>query len=341
MTNTFGTIIVKFFRKHLINEKGCSSNTINSYSDCIRLLILYCCKNLNVNADQLNLEDIDKNIILNFLDFIEKERCALPSTRNQRLAAIKTFFRFLALEEPEMLVVCERVCDIKIKKTEHKVVTSMNLEEVTAILNSPGNDSNSDIRDKTILMLLHNTGARVQEIVDIDIINLDLGVAPQVLLTGKGKKQRIIPLWDKTVDLLLLYLNVRQADSEEKALFLNAKSKRIGRFGIDYIIKKHKKNAEKECPTLAKIKISPHVFRHTTALFLIQSGADIVTVKEWLGHVDIKTTCMYLEINIEMKRVALAKCPAPTTDKAEMSPQWQQPEILDFLENLSKSSALC
>ena len=340
MTNTFGTIIVKFFRQHLINEKGCSSNTVSSYSDCIKLLINYCCKTSGVHADQIILEDINENIILDFLDYLEKERASLPITRNQRLGAIKTFFRFISTVEPEMLMVCERICTIKQKKTEKKLIVGMTKEEVEAIINSPNGNSVSEIRDKAMLMLMYNTGARVQKIVDISITDLNLGKVPQVLLTGKGRKQRIIPLWVETVDALTAYIDIRELSAcSTEALFLNSKAQRIGRFGIDYIVKKHKKTAEKKCPSLTEIKISPHLFRHTTALLLIQSGVDIVVVKEWLGHADIKTTCVYLEINIEMKREALVKCPAPQTEKTTMTPQWEQPGIIDFLKSLSSSSA--
>jgi site-specific recombinase XerD len=297
-----------------------------------------------VHADQIILEDINENIILDFLDYLEKERASLPITRNQRLGAIKTFFRFIAAMEPEMLRICENICAISLKKTEKKVIVSMTQQEVEAIINSPDGNSVSDLRDKAMLMLMYNTGARVQEIADISITDLNLGKAPQVLLTGKGRKQRIVPLWVETVDALNAYIGIRQQSAcRAEALFLNSKKQRIGRFGIDYIVKKHKKNAEKQCPSLTEIKISPHIFRHTTALLLIQSGVDIVIVKEWLGHADIKTTCSYLEINIEMKREALAKCPAPKTENTVTTPQWQQPGIIDFLKSLSCSSsaALC
>ena len=214
----------------------------------------------------------------------------------------------------------------------------MTTEEVWSIINAPDTNTVNGSRDKALLMLLYNTGARVQEIVDLNIDNMNLNQLPQVLLTGKGKKQRIVPLWRETADTIQNYLDLRiKAGIEEKILFLNSKQLRIGRFGIDYIVKKYKNYAAVHSPSFLKKNISPHIFRHSVALHLIQSGVDIVTVKEWLGHADIKTTCMYLEINIEMKRKALEKCPPPAENNKENIPKWKDEKIMTFLLNMGKA----
>ena len=341
--NTFGTLIFSFFRNYLLNRKGCSPNTIASYSDCIRLLINYFLKQNNKKVEQIVIEDFSAEFVLDFLDKIEEK--VLPITRNQRLAAIKTFFRFLAEQEPELIGTCEKICAIPAKKTEHKIIKSMEVQQVRAIINAADTTTVNGARDRAILLFLYNTGARVQEIVDLNIneLNIEKVNIEQVLLTGKGRKQRIVPLWKETIEAIQHYLNIRQKDDiNSEILFLNRDSFRLTRFGIGYIIEKYKKIAEKKCLSLQKMTVSPHVFRHTTALHLIQSGVDIVTVKEWLGHADLKTTSMYMEINIEMKRQALEKCPAPDV-KQSNTKNWKQPEMMKFLQELSKvkQSALC
>lgn len=335
---TFGTLIVNFFRHYLANQNGYSKNTIASYSDCIRLLINYACETLGVSFDKLSIEAITDTLVLDFLDYLETERNNAPRTRNQRLMAIKTFFRFLALQDPELTETCDRICAIKAKRTEHNVIDSLELFEVQAFLEVPDTSTIWGARDSALLLLLYNTGARVQELADLKVKDLRLDAPLQVTITGKGKKQRIVPLWDETADAIRHYLALREAKGiESDKLLLNTRRENISRFGINHIIDKYRKLAQKKCPSLASKKITPHTFRHTTALHLIQSGVDITVVAEWLGHVDIKTTHLYANINIEMKRKALEKCKAPNVDKSmksKIEPQWQDPDILNYLDNI-------
>ncbi len=343
---TFGTLIVNFFRKFLANQNGCSKLTIASYSDCIKLLINYACKSLCVSFDKLDIEAITAELVFDFLNHLETTRNNAPQTRNQRLAVIKTFFRFLALQDPMLTRTCERICAINAKRTEHKVVEPLEASEVEAFLEVIDPSTLWGARDNALLLLLYNTGARVQELADLKVEHLRLDVPLQVTITGKGRKQRIVPLWDETVDAIREYFDLRKAKGiESDKLFINTRGEKISRFGINYTIDKYRKLAQKSCPTLEKKKITPHTFRHTTALHLIQSGVDITVVKEWLGHADIKTTNLYVEIDIEMKRKALEQCKAPRARnqiKPEITPQWQDPEVLNYLENLSRQgAALC
>lgn len=341
---TFGTLITSFFSSYLANQKGCSRETITSYSDCIRLLIKYSCEHLELTIDKLAINMITEELILDFLDYLEQERNNTPKTRNQRLAAIKTFFRFTAGQEPNLIEVCERVCNISKKKTAHKLIESLENDEVKAIMNQPNTNKLNGLRDKALLTLLYNTGARVQEVVDLNISNLNLENPKQVVLTGKGNKERIIPLYQETVDAINAYLNLRKKTGlQSNVLFLNADGKRITRFGIGYLVKEYVAKAAKKCPSLANKRVSTHTFRHTIALHLIQSGVDITVVKEWLGHASIKTTSLYVEINIQMKRKALEACPPPTTSSQteEKPPEWHNAPVLVFLQQLSRKAALC
>lgn len=192
-------------------------------------------------------------------------------------------------------------------------------------------------------MLMYNTGARVQELVDLTLADLRLRAPTQVLLTGKGRKQRVVPLREETVEAIRHYGELRKAARISSERFLiNARVKPITRFGIGHLVTKHTRIAAASCPSLRVRNVTPHTFRHTTALHLIQAGVDIVTVREWLGHADIKATMQYLEINLEMKRQALEKCPPPDVNlPLPEQPKWPRSDILKFLNGLSRAAALC
>lgn len=341
---TLGSLIVTFFRNYLANQKGYPENTISSYSDCIRLLLSYACDRLKVTFDKLDLKQLTDQLILDFLDYLEKERGNKATTRNQRLGAIKTFYRFLALQDPTLTAVCERVCAISAKKTEHKVIATLDKDEIKQMLAAVTADTLLGARDQALLTMLYNTGARVQELVDLDVSDLRMEEPLQVLLTGKGRKQRIVPLYEETVAAIHHYLKLRdQAGIQSKVLFLNSRGQRITRFGIGYIVSKYAAQAARKSPSLNGKKVTPHMYRHSMALHMIQSGSDISVVKEWLGHANLKTTSLYVDIDIEMKRKALEACPppaAPRTGEPE-KPLWHDPDLLPFLQSLSRRAALC
>jgi len=341
---TLGTLIVSFFRNYLVNQKGYPQNTVASFSDCIKLLILYSCDHLDVEIDKLDLNHFTDDLILDFLDHLENERGNTVATRNQRLATIKTFFRFLALQNPTFIAVCERVCAISAKKTVHKVIESLENDEVAAIFTAVKADTLWGARDQALFFMLYNTGARVQELVDLNLSDLRMEKPYQVLLTGKGQKQRITPLYPETIAVIQHYIKLRdQSRFESEALFVNSKGERITRFGIRFIVKKYASLAAESTPSLKAKNVTPHTFRHTTALHMIQSGNDITVVCAWLGHADIKTTNIYVDINNEMKRKALETFPPPSAPQTKESnePHWHDPPILAFLNDISRPGTLC
>ena len=341
MKTTLGHLLVSFFRSHLAARRNCSPNTIASYSDCIRLLLQYACAQLHVHVDQLSLEDLTDQIILDFLDHLEQDRGNAATSRNQRLGAIKSFYRFLAQQEPLLLPVCERVGAIHAKETAHKLIPSLDAEQVQAILQAPDPDTAHGRRDRALLLMLYNTGARVQELCDLSVADLRREAPAQVLLTGKGRKQRLVPLWPETVQALEQYLHTRPPEQlQNPPLFLNSHGHRLSRFGVRHLVRRYAALAARRCPSLRQRQVTPHTFRHTTALHLLQSHADIVTVKDWLGHADIKTTSQYVEIDLNLKRQALDRCPPPSLLPGHQKPHWTAPEILSFLTQLSKRSAL-
>jgi len=342
MKHTLSYLITHFFRSYLTHELGVSQNTIESYSDTLRVLITYQCKKCNKHPEELEIQMLDTESILDFLDYLEHDRGNSESTRNQRLAAIKSFFHYAARETPELMLPNERIQAIRSKKTDHKPPPSLTVEQVHAILDSINTSPLIGLRDKALIQLLYNTGARVQEIADLRISDLRVERPATVTLTGKGRKTRTIPLWDETVQHIQAYLQAREHNGiHSDHLFLNNKAEPITRFGIGRRIALHAKNAEKECPSLKELTITPHLFRHSTALHLIETGNDITIVKEWLGHASIKTTSQYIEVSLARKRNALEKFPPPGGSDPSEKPEWKEPDILDFLTSLSGKRKLC
>lgn len=332
MNMTFSYLVSTFFTSYLTHERGLSLNTIASYSDCMRLLVNYTCKRFAIEVEAIDLRIIEPDLVLEFLDHLEQQRDNGPVTRNQRLAAIKAFFHFLARHVPELLLQNERIQAIKLKQTDHRPPPSLTLEEVAALIAAPDPQTLCGARDKALLQLMYNTGARVQELADLTFDDLRFDQPPSVTLTGKGRKTRIIPLWQETVSVLAYYRKVRkEAGVDSSHVFLNIKDAPLTRFGIGRRLDKYAKTAAARCPSLQGRRVTPHVFRHTTALHLIESGNDITIVKDWLGHADIKTTSQYVEVSVERKRKALEKMPPPDGGMPPEAPQWKQPDLLKFL----------
>ena len=339
MTITFSYLVTTFFTSHLSAELGLSDNSIASYSDCMKLLIDYVCKRFKIQPEAIDLSTITSELVLDFLHSLEKKRGNGPATRNQRLAAIKTFFHFIARHIPELMQTNERIQAIKLKRTEHLPPPSLTAEEVAAILTTPDQQTLIGARDAALLQLLYNTGARVQELADITMSDVHAGSAPSVTVTGKGRKTRAIPLWQETVDAISRYVDFRKQEGiESEHLFINPKGDPLTRFGIGRRVVLHATTAANHCPSLQGRSITPHTFRHTTALHLIEANNDIAVVKDWLGHADIKTASQYLEVSIERKRKAIEKLPPPDGGLPPESPQWRQPDILKFLNRCSRQA---
>jgi len=332
---------IRFFLiQFLSNERGLSVNTILAYRDALKLLLKYCADYMKIKVDKLPCDQIDDEIVRKFLDYLEQVRGCTPSTRNARLAALKTFFYYLGCEVPESLDNSQKINAIPQKKVPHKTVDYLDPDELDAIIDSIDIATRNGLRDKALLLLMHNTGARVQEIVDIKLNDLRLDAASQVKLTGKGEKERVCPLWKDTIDAIKAYISERKPKQDnENHLFLNDRGESITRFGIRYIIKKYTDKAIKRQPSLKNKKVSPHTFRHTTAMHLLQAGNDLNVVRLWLGHADLNTTHMYIEINMKMKKEILSKTQPPRLKQEKK--RWQRPKILEWLDELCREVELC
>ena len=339
MNLTFSYLVTRFFSSYLANERNLAQNTIASYSDCMRLLIDYACTHLAVSADKLRTEMFTRDLVLGFLNSIESVRNNSAATRNQRLTAIKTFFQFLARTAPELMHINECIQAIRPKSTDHKPPPSLTRAEVDAIIAVIASDTLLGARDRALVQTCYNTGARVQEIADLKIADVRVDGPPTVTLTGKGRKCRTIPLWPETVHMIQHYLELReQMGIQSDHLFISNRGTPLTRFGISRRITLHAQRATRTCPSLGDRPVTPHVFRHTTALHLLEATGDITIARDWLGHADMKTTSQYIEVSVERKRQALDKVPAPASSGQAQPAKWRTSPLLDFLTKLSRTT---
>jgi site-specific recombinase XerD len=337
MNHPLASYLKRFFSHYLPVQKGLSPHTLAAYRDAVKLLLGYLADTLKLSVDALTVEAITAARVSDFLDHLEQVRGCRTVTRNARLAAIRSLFAFIAREEPVLMPQCQAIRTIPLKRAEHNTVEYLEEDEMQAVLDAVNIDSRTGVRDRALLMVLYNTGARVSEIVGLTQNDLRLdGACAQVKLLGKGRKPRICPLWPETAEALEAYLQQRHpAQPATEPVFLNANGLPITRFGIRYITRKY--GARALPPSSHKV-VNPHSVRHTTAIHLLRAGNDINMVSFWLGHADINTTHIYVEIDMEMKRNMLAKAGAPSVDR---KPPWQRPDILQWLRNLTKRPELC
>jgi integrase/recombinase XerD len=332
---TVGSLIYQFFEYHLKAEKGLSPASVRSYRDGIRLFLLFLAKQLRCTVTKLSLEDLKADHVRAFLTYLEDERDNHTRSRNQRLAMLHTFFAFAAGQAPELLREAERVAGIPRKRTQPPPTQYLERDEVEALFTKLPTVGRMALRDRAVLLFLYNTGARAAEVVGLTIEDLSLHPQPRVNLHGKGDKWRACPLWPETARLLSEMLKSRRQPADPKArLFLGNTDKPLTRFGLYKLVRRHTgsiHNAACHRP------ISPHVFRHTTAVHLLEAGVEVNVIRGWLGHVSLDTTNRYAEINIRMKQEALDACRLPSKSLAEppRKPVWQSdPRLLDWLSSL-------
>lgn len=330
--------VQSFFQDYLARQRGLSQNTVLSYRDCLKLLLGFVFEKTGIPVDKLSIIDFKVAEISAFLDHLENIRGNSTQTRNYRLAAIHAFFRFVGSQNPMVLAQCQQICSIPVKRTAHKAIQYLEYEELRAILDCVDRDSKNGLRDYAIFLFMYNTGARVQEVVNLREDDIRFITPQQVRLTGKGRKERACPLWHETVVALQNYLQKKGSDlPQDQMVFLNSNGVPITRFGIRYLLRCYADKAIKSCPSLKNKTITPHTMRHTTAMHLLQSGNDIFVIKDWLGHASVETTHGYVEINMKMKRAALETCQVPSLNStAKRQAKWMEPDILRWLDDLSQ-----
>lgn len=334
--NDFATYLTKFLSYHLPEICNLSKNTISSYCDTFRLFLGYCRDTEEMIIDKLKISDIKATLIERFLDWLSSERKVSDTTRNQRLAAIHSFVRYIQADFPMHLSEFGRILDIKSRKTASKVVNWLTKDEMHSILSSPDESTKLGRRNTVILTLLYDTGARVSELCELKVRDIRLDEPAHVRLIGKGRKIRLVPVMPATAKLLETYLKENRLTGSEKMdfpLFINRDGSQFTRAGIGYILRKAAEQVAEDTGRPMK-NLTPHMLRHTKAMHTYDAGANIIYVRDILGHSDIKTTNIYARTSLKQKREALAK----VSDMVEPElPIWtKDPDMLDWLKNYGR-----
>lgn len=329
-SNQVGPLLQNFFLEFLCNHKRVSPQTIASYRDTFRLFLEFIRDKQRIEPVAVSIKDMGVAVILSFLDYLEQSRHNSIRSRNLRLAAIRSFFRLVALRDPANVSQAAQVLAIPVKRTDHRLIKALARTEMEAILAAPDLSQWSGRRDHALLLTLYNTGARVSEITALEQAQCCFGVQSFLHFHGKGRKERAVPLWTKTARALQAWFK-ELSTCQASLAFVNARGKKLTRNGVDYILKQAVKRATNECISLRDKKITPHVIRHSTATHLLQAGADISVIALWLGHESIETTHIYLEDDLTMKERALNKLAPAGTEVPRFK---AKDEVLAFLATL-------
>jgi integrase/recombinase XerD len=333
-TRPLGPLVHSFFLDHLVTVKGLRPASIRSYRDTIRLLLCFIAEQKGTKITKLGLEDLSFEQVLGFLRYLEDNRHNHVRTRNQRLAALHTLFDYIAGREPEMLGICQQVAAIPMKRAAPAETHFLERDEVQALLRGLPSTGRLALRDHALLLFLYNTGARVQEVADLRGGHLELGEAAVVRLHGKGDKWRTCPLWRQTAQLLAELLDTStEPPTAQTPVFCSATGQALTRFGIYKIVRRHAGHLD---DARTNRTVSPHIFRHTAAMHLLESGVEVNVIRGWLGHADLTTTNRYAEINTRTKIEALRHTEPPDASAGSRPhPIWRSDEsLLNWLSSL-------
>jgi site-specific recombinase XerD len=325
-------LLHSFFHEWLVQQRNISHHTVLSYRDSWRLFLRFVAGRKNKSVSHLGLTDLTEPEVLAFLQYAEKERKTSIGTRNCRLAGLRSFFHFVAEREPLVAAQCAEILRIPTKRAPQGTLCHLEDNEVSAILDQPNRSTVEGQRDHVLLAVLYNTGARIQEALNINPRALRLESPSHVRLFGKGRKERICPLWPETVALLKALLR-KQPRGEDESIFVNRYGRPLGAAGVRFKLKHYVEAAGRDTPSLIGKRVSPHTFRHSTAVSLVTAGVDVTVIRDWLGHASLDTTNHYARANVETKRKALEKVD-PTTRPGK-PPRWKRnPELMAWLDSL-------
>jgi integrase/recombinase XerD len=324
-----GPALRAYFCSYLIGQRDLSPRTISAYRDTFRLLLQFLQKRYGIQPDALCVDDLDAPRVLAFLADLEKSRGNCARSRNARLAVLRSFFRYAAAD-PLLLPVAQRVRAIPLKRFDRTIIGHLSPEQMQAVLDAGDGATRASQRDQLLLLLLYNTGARVSEITALKVQDVDLESSAAVHIHGKGRKQRSVPLWQETVQLLRSWLR-RGEITADSPLLPNAHGDTMSRSGVAQRLQLAVARAAAKQPSLRSVHVSPHTIRHTTAMHMLQSGADLAGIAMWLGHENIQTTHQYLDADIESKRQALACLEPPHVRRQRRS---AAKPLMKFLKEL-------
>ncbi len=321
--------VQRFFTARLGTQLRASQNTVASYRDTFRLLLKYASDHLGRTPTDLQVADVDADLVGGFLSFVETVRGNVARSRNARLSAIRSFFKYVAINEPQLLYHCQRILAMPSKRYEKRTISYLNHAEIEALISAPDLATWFGRRDHTILLLALQTGLRVSELINLTCDDVFLGPGAHVRCVGKGRKERSTPLRKDCATALRNWLE--ECTDRSKPLFVSNRGDRLSRDAIERIVRKYVKLASSRCATLKAKRITPHVLRHSAAMQLLQNGVDRTIIALWLGHECVETTHMYIHADIKLKEQAMAKTKPVTAPAGRYRPN---DELLAFLEEL-------
>jgi integrase/recombinase XerD len=337
-TATLGSVLASFFNDHLKLQKGLSPNSITSYADAMRLFLQFAAKTAGKKITQLGLDDLDADAVSSFLNSLETDRSNAVQSRNQRLAALRTFFEYVGHRFPDRLGQAQKVAFIPRKRSQPPETVFLERDEIESTLAVLPTQGRHALRDRTLLAFLYNTGARVQEVSDLRVSDVHFETSPRVHLHGKGNKWRVCPLWEETATLIKRLMSEQPSGADSnRPVFVGTKETALTRFGIYKIIRRYTKHVAKQRADGRPRAISPHVWRHSTAVHLLEAGVEVNVIRAWLGHASLETTNRYAEITLRTKQAALEKCMLPGTadQRIPRKPLWQtDAALLGWLQSL-------
>jgi site-specific recombinase XerD len=331
-----GPFVRRFLLEELVADRNLTPNTQKSYRDAIRLLFGFVADRHSTDPTRVTVEQVNATVVRSFLVHLEEGRGNSISSRNQRLAALHSLFRFIGRLVPELVDHAAQIQAIPLRRTATPVMPYLDKHEMDALLAVPDRSRAQGRRDYALLLFLYNTGARATEAAELTLANLGLDTSPAAHLRGKGRKIRTCPLWARTAEILRDQLGARLDSPSDSRVFLNVRKQPFTRHGVHALVARTFDKAAEDVPSLRGKRVSPHTIRHTTAVHLLRAGVDINTIRAWLGHVSLETTNRYAEVDLEIKAHALATCAISGPDPAPRpSPSWHKDsELMTFLASL-------
>jgi integrase/recombinase XerD len=332
----FTKTVTSYFSEYLPCTCGLSVNTANSYRDMFKLLLQFLQHEKGVAAHLVDLKMLNMDLVSEFLDWLESSRNVSVTTRNQRLAALKAFARYVQYQYPENMTNCVDIMNMRPKKHDKPLVSFLTEEQISTLFLQPDTSTLHGIRDLALMVLLYDSGARVQELADLTLADIRLKHPAMVVLTGKGRKARQVPLMKDTCRLMDQYISAFHISKAlgETPLFYNKNRKPLTRYGITYILKRY---AQQAAPAIDSNTISPHVFRHTKAMHLLRAGVNMIYIRDFLGHADISTTEVYARIDAEMKRKVFEE-KVPNFTPNTIMPWEEDEDLLQWLTQFGRKS---
>ncbi|CAM4427356.1 site-specific integrase [Paenibacillus alkaliterrae] len=333
----FSKSLTDFLSRYLPGERGASKNTIASYKDTFILFLMFQKEKKSMHAEKLTLRLITKDVIVEFLNWLEVERHCCAATRNVRLTALHSFFRYLQYQNPEYMMEWQQILSIPVKKTEKTAINYLSVEGIRLLLDGPDLSNKNGRRDLALLSLLYNSGARVQEIIDLTPSMVRLDRPCTVKLIGKGNKARIVPLLEQQLTILKTYMdeqNLLEPYANKYPLFSNSRKEKLTRAGVNYILAKYARQARRKEPSLIPEKLSCHCLRHSIAMHLLQSGVNLIYIRDILGHTSVQVTEVYARTDSRQKREAIEKAYFDVSPKDV--PSWlANDDLLGWLKSFS------